>query len=228
MLTTADPLSLTETTVQDKAVEMKDLSNSLVIAKKILWLMESSNVTMVHPWVDEMQKQIFTIESLTENYLLTLAEHMPEEVAPQIVSRGGRRLSEVEVDTMNPGSFPSGAPANFDTDFQEKTYRYQDASGFDWKKASNLGGGKHGFGSKREYRNWRTKSVKANPHMKHFFNTLDDLEADNFDAVHQRIRNVQSDLHSTLSGDAPGNDGRRLNIELVGNQVRYRTCCIRH
>ena len=220
MLTTAaGPSSSTEMTIQDKALEMKDLSNSLVVAKKILWLMESSNVTMVHPWVDDIQKQIVTIESLTENYLLTLADHMPDHVQPKASSHD-RRLTEFEVDTMNPGSFPSDTEGNFDTDYHEKTYKYEDASGFDWKKASNLGGNKHGFGSKKEYRNWRSKSIKTNPHMKHFFNTLDDLEAENFDAVHERMRDVQRDLHLKLSGDTSGgSNSRRLNIELIGNQV---------
>ena len=222
-LAAAGPTSMTETNVHEKAMEMKELSNSLLIVKNILSLMGTANNTMVQPWITDLQNQIGGIETATDNFLLVLSDHLPVEESDSdtLRHRPDRRLSGQPVDF----EVPMGAPG-FQASTGDKNsgypYGYHDVPGsFDWKKETSVGGATQGFKSKRAYRNWKNQNIQAHPHMKSFFDTLDDLESENYDGVHKRVLQQNKKLHSDLRGrHLSGNSrSRRLNVELIGNQV---------
>ena len=212
---------MSKPSLYEKALEMKELSTSLAIANKILSVMEATNNTMFLPWVQDMKQQIGAVESATGQFLLALTYHLPEEenspnIQKRIVNR--RRLSEIEVNTESPGY---QATNEWSGDAEQEAFGYHTVpNSFDWKQENNLRAAAHGFGSKREYQKWKRESIRAHPHMKSFFNTLDDLEVDNFAGVHQRMLQMQNKLYSDLGGHASkGSRRRRLNIEKIGDQV---------
>lgn len=181
--------------VYEKALEMKELSDSLAIVKKLFSLMEAGNNTVqgLTPWILDIKTQITTVEKVTDNFLGVLEPHLPKDT-------GGRRLV--------------GQDTEFEVDQGDKH----------WEKiAGNFQGGKYGFGSKRKYRLWKNQNIKQHPNLRHVFATMEDLDTEKFESVHERALKMQGNLHSSLNKHAEKGSRRKLNVELIG---RYMLCSI--